>query len=71
VLAKTVVEAREAMGIATWNGDPSAATPIAELVLEPTPAGGLPVAPGQKAPTMLEKGARALRHYLPFFGKKR
>ncbi|MCX5742327.1 MAG: serine/threonine-protein kinase [Proteobacteria bacterium] len=71
VLAKTVVEAREAMGIATWNGDPSAATPIAELVLEPTPVGGLPVAPDQKAPTMLEKGARALRHYLPFFGKKR
>ncbi len=69
VLAKTVIDARAALGLGNLTGDPSMATPIAELVPEETPRiGVLPKAEGDG--TVKEK-LRALRHYLPFFGRKR
>ena len=66
ILAKTVVDARSAMGIEARH-DPSAATPIAELVPDQT-ARLDQVKPDEKPK---ETGLRALRHYLPFFGRKR
>jgi serine/threonine-protein kinase len=80
VLARSVVDARDALGIAHFN-EPSEATPIAELV----PGEALPrpeevvrlhppaVAAAEPAGwgTQAVNAVRGLRHYLPFFGKKR
>ena len=75
VLAKTVEEARDGMGLGVLTGDPSSATPVAQFVggddtgrlelaqLRPTtitPAGG----------SALDR-LRGLRHKLPFFGKRK
>jgi serine/threonine-protein kinase len=71
VLARSVAEARTELGLGLRVNEPSEATPIAELVSE---------AQGPKADEqgLLEDGwnsavnaVRGLRHYLPFFGKKR
>jgi serine/threonine protein kinase len=70
ILAKSVFEARAAMGLGARTGEISEATPLAEIVpeemprLEPLPK----IAEG--AAQALER-LRGLRHYLPFFGKKR
>jgi serine/threonine-protein kinase len=80
VLARSVVDARDALGIGHLN-EPSEATPIAELL----PGEALPrpeevvrlhppaVAAAEPAGwgTQAVNAVRGLRHYLPFFGKKR
>ncbi len=67
VLARSVVEAREGMGLGPRTGDPSTATPIASIVPDDTPR--IELAPKPELGT-LEK-LRSLRHKLPFFGRKR
>jgi serine/threonine protein kinase len=67
VLSKSVVDARAALGLGNLTGDPSMATPIAELVPEETPRIGTLPKPDEKA----KDKPRGLRHYLPFFGRKR
>jgi serine/threonine-protein kinase len=70
ILGKSVVEARATMGLGARTGEISEATPLAEIVpeemprLEPLPK----IAEG--ASQALER-LRGLRHYLPFFGKRR
>jgi hypothetical protein len=72
VLAKTVEEAREGMGLGPRTGDPSSATPVASLVGDDTPrielAPKVMPATNQTPPSgsaidML----RGLRHRLPSF----
>jgi len=73
VLAKSVMDARQGMGLGQRTGDPSAATPIAQIVgddtarLDASPE--LTPTPGANIGAM-EK-LRGLRHKLPFFGRKR
>jgi hypothetical protein len=74
VLAKSVIEARAAMGLAD-RSDSGAATPIAADSLqlgdvEETPRLDRLPTPDEKPRPLLER-ARGLRHYLPFFGRKR
>jgi len=70
VLSKSVTDARAVMGLGTRTGEISEATPLAEILpielprLEATPKSEGPAAQA------LER-LRGLRHYLPFFGKKR
>jgi serine/threonine protein kinase len=70
VLAKSVVEARAAMGLGARTGEISEATPLAEIVPEEMPR--LETLPkfAEGASQAFER-LRGLRHYLPFFGKKR
>ncbi len=77
VLANTVEEAREGMGLGPLTGDPSSATPIASLVSDDTPRIELApkVMPATNhtpaAGTAMDK-LRGLRHKLPaFFGGRR
>ena len=68
VLAKSVSEAREVMGLAPRD-EVSEITPLAELM----PIDDLPEAEAKDegvAAQALER-LRSLRHYLPFFGKRR
>ncbi len=71
ILARTVVEARQHLGIGPIANERSDATPIAELTGDVTPrleiAELLPK-PGKEA---VPEKPRGLRHYLPFFGRKR
>jgi serine/threonine protein kinase len=64
VLARTVVEARESQGIGPRAQEASEATPIAEIIAEETPRIEVPTKEKVEKP-------RGLRHYLPFFGRKR
>jgi serine/threonine-protein kinase len=72
VLARSVAEAREAQGIGPRAQEASEATPIAEMLPE---SAGVPV----KGPKESDSGwtnqavaaVRGLKHYLPFFGKKK
>jgi len=74
ILARTVVEARQSLGIATLSNERSDATPIAELAGDVTPRIEIvpekPGTPSTKSQPVAEK-LRGLRHYLPFFGRKR
>lgn len=73
VLSRSVADARQGMGLGPRTGDPSSATPIAQLVADNTPRIELlpQGAPPQLAtPGTMEK-LRGLRHKLPFFGRKR
>jgi serine/threonine-protein kinase len=77
VLAKSVSEARQGMGLGPRTGDPSSATPVAQLVADDTPRIELSPkveTPPQGTPTVgagaMDK-LRGLRHRLPFFGRKR
>jgi serine/threonine-protein kinase len=73
VLAKSVMDARQGMGLGQRTGDPSAATPIAQIVGEETPrlelVPDLTPTPGTNIGAM--ERLRGLRHRLPFFGRKR
>ncbi|MGC4117893.1 MAG: hypothetical protein QM765_25770 [Myxococcales bacterium] len=82
VLARSVAEAREAQGIGPRAQEASEATPIAEMLPEMAEVVALPGAPkggaiggiGAVGAGMVQgvQGAmRGLRHYLPFFGKKK
>jgi serine/threonine-protein kinase len=69
VLARTVADARTALGVAPRPEDPSQLTPVALLPREDA-------APSEVTPeeeSWLDQTAnavRGLRHYLPFFGKR-
>ncbi|MBA2541280.1 MAG: serine/threonine protein kinase [Deltaproteobacteria bacterium] len=78
ILARSVAEAREAQGIGPRTQEASEATPIAEML--PEMAAEVVALPGQKAAAAAAAEAsgggfaqtmRGLRHYLPFFGKKK
>ena len=75
VLAKTVEEARDGMGLGVLTGDPSSATPIAQLVADDTPR--IELAPKVMPATITPAAGsaldrlRGLRHRLPFFGKRK
>ncbi len=78
VLAKTVEEAREGMGLGVLTGDPSSATPVAQMVGgDDTPRIVLApkVMPDSNANTPPSGSTldmlRGLRHRLPFFGRKK
>jgi serine/threonine protein kinase len=77
VLAKTVEDAREGMGLGVLTGDPSSATPVAQIVGDDTPRLELPpkVMPAASHHTPAEGTTmdklRGLRHRLPFFGRKK
>lgn len=64
VLAKSVTEIRAAT-VGPTKQEASEATPLAEILAEETPRIEVPTA--EKKPDKL----RGLRHYLPFFGRKR
>ena len=73
VLARSVSDARQGMGLGVRTGDPSSVTPIAQLSQDDTPRIEL-------APKVMAIGAAAsgavgkvlgLRHRLPFFGRKK
>ena len=76
-LAVTVEEARDGMGLGVLTGDPSSATPVAQLVgADDTPR--IELAPKVlPAPTITPAAGsaldrlRGLRHRLPFFGKRK
>ena len=75
VLAKSVAEARQGMGLGPRTGDPSSATPVAQILADDTPR--IELAPRVETPpegaasvSTMEK-LRGLRHRLPFFGRKR
>jgi len=76
VLARTVDEARAGMGLGVRTGDPSSATPIAQIMQDDTPrielAPKVAVESPQQQPSSgaMEK-LRGLRHRLPFFGRKK
>jgi serine/threonine-protein kinase len=74
VLARTVMEARQGLGLGIRTGDPSSATPIAQIVDDNTPR--IDLAPNAPAPPVAPAiGAmdklRGLRHRLPFFGRRK
>jgi serine/threonine-protein kinase len=56
VLARSVLDARNALGLGRRTGDPTTTTPVADLQLDFTP---VPVAAPERP--------RGLRHYLPFW----
>jgi len=75
VLSKSVADAKQGMGLGVRTGDPSSATPVAQIVQDDTPR--IELAPRVDTPqegaavSALEK-LRGLRHRLPsFFGRKR
>jgi len=71
VLARTVEEARAGMGLGPLTGDPSSATPVAQIMQDDTPRIELaPKVEVQQQQSALDK-LRGLRHRLPFFGRKR
>lgn len=69
ILARTVVEARQHLGMDAVVNERSDATPIAELSGDITPRIEIP--PEEKAKSQVGEKLRGLRHYLPFFGRKR
>jgi serine/threonine-protein kinase len=66
VLSRSVIDARQQLGIAGRTQEASEATPIAEIIAEATPRIEVPL-PGKEE----KEKPRGLRHYLPFFGRKR
>ena len=68
VLARTVADAREGMGLGLRTGDPSSATPIQQIVQDDTPR--IELAPKQQPQGAMGRVLQ-LRHRLPFFGRKR
>jgi hypothetical protein len=70
VLAKSVAEIRANMVGPVKPLESSEATPIAEILAEETPRIEMPPIPAPADEKKAEK-PRGLRHYLPFFGRKR
>jgi serine/threonine-protein kinase len=80
VLARSVGDARTALGYGPAGEGPSSGTPVAAIVPEETPRielapGGADAAraaerPGESWLDQTAQAVRSLRHYLPFFGKK-
>jgi eukaryotic-like serine/threonine-protein kinase len=73
VLAKSVDEARQGLGLGMRTGDPSTATPLAQIVADNTPR--IELSPKLSGTESLMSSPmdmlRGLRHRLPFFGRKR
>ncbi len=72
VLARSVTDARSGMGLGVRTGDPSSATPVAQLVGDDTPR--IELAPKIGAMAAAQGAVTkmlGLRHRLPFFGRKR
>ena len=71
VLSRSVIEARAVMDLGIRTGEISEATPLAEIL--PGDAGRFeePVRIPEGAASQAIERLRSLRHYLPFFGKKR
>jgi serine/threonine protein kinase len=69
LLAKSVDEARAGMGLGPRTGDPSSATPVAQLVGDDTPR--IELDPVEQPTVGAVEKLRGLRHRLPFFGRKR
>src|SRR5678815_2853441 len=72
VLSKSVADARQGMGLGPRTGDPSSATPVAQMIGDDTPRIELAPKPAELglSDQMMET-LRGLRHRLPFFGRKR
>ncbi len=70
ILAKSVAEARASLGNTGRISEISEATPLAEIMPEETPRIETPVPRTDMFQPVVET-LRGLRHYLPFFGKKR
>jgi serine/threonine-protein kinase len=69
ILARSVTDARSEMGLGVRTGDPSSATPLAEIPGgEVTPR--LEMTPRPDQGGAMQK-LRGLRHRLPFFGRKK
>jgi serine/threonine-protein kinase len=71
VLSRSVTESRAALGLGNLAGEISDATPVAELIPDDLPRLELPRAGEAGAAAQALERLRGLRHYLPFFGKKR
>jgi serine/threonine protein kinase len=69
VLSRSVSEARAALGLAGSMGEISDVTPLAELAPDEAPR--LEPPRGEGAAAQAFERLRSLRHYLPFFGRKR
>jgi serine/threonine-protein kinase len=78
VLAKSVADARQGLGLGARTGDPSSATPVAQILQDDTPR--IELSPKVAAAARNEHEVanistmdklRGLRHRLPFFGRKR
>ncbi len=68
MLSRSVFDARASLGLTgKTQGEVSEATPIAEISAEETPRIDVLPQPHEKKPDK----PRGLRHYLPFFGRKR
>ena len=75
--SKSVAEARQGMGLGPRTGDPSSATPVAQIVGDDTPRIELAPKPRTTTPVpqIASQGAmdklRGLRHRLGFLGRRR
>ena len=69
VLARSVADVRAEVGLGPRSGELSEITPLADLAAEGAPA-SRPEGAGGAAAQALDR-LRSLRHYLPFFGKRR
>jgi serine/threonine-protein kinase len=70
VLSKSVADAKQGMGLGIRTGDPSSATPIAQLVADENTA-RMDITPPEGVQISTLEKLRGLRHKLPFFGRKR
>jgi serine/threonine-protein kinase len=72
VLARSVTEAREGMGLGLRTGDPSSATPVQQVMQDDTARIELTpkVAALAPAPQGMVGKVLSLRHRLPFFGRR-
>ena len=71
MLSRSVAEARASLGLGGIMGEISDITPLAELVPEEAPRLEPVERVGEGAAAQAFERLRSLRHYLPFFGKKR
>jgi serine/threonine protein kinase len=70
VLSKSVADAKQGMGLGIRTGDPSSATPVAQIVSDETTA-RMDITPPEGVQIGTLEKLRGLRHKLPFFGRKR
>ena len=68
VLSRSVIDARSELGAPGRPAEVSEATPIAEILAEETPRIEVPIV---GLDDKKNEKPRGLRHYLPFFGRKR
>jgi serine/threonine-protein kinase len=69
VLSRSVVEARAVIGLGARAGEISEPTPLAEILPDDVPQ--LEQSRSEGAAAQALERLRSLRHYLPFFGRKR